>query len=93
MLKAEIIIAQAEEIAELRAKVKDLEGSYYNNIQEKATERKKAEELQKAYDRLLFEFSRALELIRGNGLNFESEIIEAETQKGAITNEQANDNG
>ena len=77
MDKEKIIVAQAKEIVELREALSTLTKNYIIVCdKQKMSER--------AYDRLLFEFSRSLEVIRGAGLKFESEIIEAETMKGVL---------
>lgn len=77
MDKEKIIVAQAKEIVELREALSTLTKNYIIACdKQKKTER--------VYDRLFFEFSRSLEVIRGAGLKFESEIIEAETMKGIL---------
>lgn len=77
MDKEKIIVAQAKEIVELRDALSTLTESYIL-----ACDKQKKSE--RAYDRLLFEFSRSLEVIHGAGLKFESEIIEAESMKGVL---------
>ena len=77
MDKEKIIVAQAKEIVELRDALSTLTENYIL-----ACDKQKKSE--RAYDRLLFEFSRALEVIRGAGLKFESEVIKAETMKGVL---------
>lgn len=77
MDKEKIIVAQAKEIVELRDALSTLTENYILACDKQ----KKAE---RAYDRLLFEFSRALEVVRGAGLKFESEIIESESMKGVL---------
>ena len=77
MDKEKIIVAQAKEIVELRDALSTLTESYIL-----ACDKQKKSE--RAYDRLLFEFSRSLEVVRSAGLKFESEIIEAESMKGVL---------
>ncbi len=90
MDKEKIILELTDALVELRAAKKNLEELYYLAIKDRASERKKAEAIQQEYDRLLFEFSRALEVIRGEGLKFESSIIAAETQKGVCNGNKGN---
>lgn len=77
MDKEKIIVSQAKEIVALREDLSILTKNYII-----ACDKQKM--AKRAYDRLLFEFSRSLEVIRGAGLKFKSEIIEAETMKGVL---------
>ena len=77
MDKEKIIVAQAKEIVELKEALQVLTKNYLN-----ISDKQKTTEM--AYDRLLFEFSRALEVVRGAGLEFDSEIIKPETMKGIL---------
>lgn len=94
MEKIKIIESQAEEIAELREKLDyakravDTVYRQYYEANEKA-EKLEAENIKlkdgfkEATDKLLYDYERALEVIRGAGLDFDSTIIASEYQKGA----------
>lgn len=86
MEKDKIIISQAKEIVELRDALSAAENKGDTFGKFWLAEKERREKAEKSYDRLLFEFSRALEIIRSSGIEYKSEIIEAETQKGCSVN-------
>ena len=82
-----IILQLASTIADLQRKADEAQ-SNLELWRDECRSREKAEqrikELISAHGRLLAEFNRALEVIRGAGLEFQSDIIVSEYQEGTV---------
>lgn len=78
-----VIIAQAAEIAELREENKNATKQIKNYVKSMIKTDTENVELRTFKLNLLLEFERALEVIRGNNIPFESDIVVSEYTKGA----------